>query len=55
MPDGPVVRVLAEDDRSVTVEVTAETPAELKLAVGQQVYLVIKAASCRLYDDGSQG
>jgi len=45
---------LAADDTPVTVEVTADTPSQLELQTGRQVYLVIKAASCRLYDDGSQ-
>ena len=45
---------LEADDTPVTVEVTADTPAQLGLEVGRPVHLVIKAASCRLYDDGSQ-
>ncbi|MFT5049255.1 MAG: molybdate transport system ATP-binding protein [Chlamydiales bacterium] len=45
---------LEADDTPVTVEVTADTPAQLGVEVGCPVHLVIKAASCRLYDDGSQ-
>lgn len=33
----------------LTIEVTEKTPVELGLEVGGEVYLVIKAASCRLY------
>ena len=33
----------------LVVEVTAATPAQLGFAVGDRVYLVVKATSCRLY------
>lgn len=44
-----VTTELAPDVPPLVVEVTDATPAELGLAVGGRVFLVIKARSCRLY------
>ena len=44
-----VVAELAGGSPPLTVEVTEKTPAELGLEVGGEIFLVIKAASCRLY------
>ncbi len=46
---GLVTAQLADGVPPVVVEVTEATPAELGLEVGQGVFLVIKATSCRLY------
>ncbi|MEM7583463.1 MAG: molybdenum ABC transporter ATP-binding protein [Acidobacteriota bacterium] len=36
----------------LAVELTASTPAELELTAGKEVFLVIKATSCRIYGAG---
>ncbi|MDA8017287.1 MAG: molybdenum ABC transporter ATP-binding protein [Thermoanaerobaculia bacterium] len=41
--------LLADDLPELAVEVTEVTPDELGLDAGLQIYLVIKAASCRIY------
>ncbi|MCP3960230.1 MAG: molybdenum ABC transporter ATP-binding protein [bacterium] len=46
---GLVTAELGEGVPPLVVEVTETTPAELGLELGQQVFLVIKATSCRLY------
>ena len=45
---------LANDVPELAVEVTEVTPGELGLEPGRRIYLVIKAASCRIYGQARQ-
>ncbi len=47
-----VLAELAGGSPPLSIEVTEKTPGELGLTQGGRVYLVIKAASCRLYGSG---
>lgn len=50
--DGLITTTLAADIPPVMVQVTRETPQELGLRDGQEIFLVIKATACRVYGLG---
>lgn len=47
--EGLITVLLARDIPPVVVQVTRETPGELGLSAGQEIFLVIKATACRVY------
>ncbi len=48
-----IIAELAADLPPLSVEVNEATPGELNLLPGREVYLVIKATSCRLYGESA--